>query len=120
MHHPSRRAPLRLAATFALAALAFSGLARAADWPQQHSDVPTDKAVLFGQLANGMRYAIMRNTTPKGAVSMWFNIESGAVQESDAQQGLAHFLEHMAFRGSRGVPGVGGGHGVSRLAGVVA
>ena len=115
MHHPSRRAPLRLAATLALAALAFSGLARAADWPQQHSDMPADKAVLFGRLANGMRYAIMRNTTPKGAVSMWFNIDAGAVQESDAQQGLAHFLEHMAFRGSRHVPEAEVWPGLQRL-----
>jgi zinc protease len=115
MHQPSRRAPLRRAAMLALATLVFSGLARAADWPQQHSDIPADKAVLFGQLANGMRYAIMRNTTPKGAVSMWFNIDAGAMQESDAQQGLAHFLEHMAFRGSRHVPEAEVWPGLQRL-----
>jgi len=114
MPQPFRRAP-RLAATLALAALVVAGIARAADWPQQHSDVPADKAVRFGQLANGMRYAIMRNTTPKGAVSMWFNIAAGAVQESDAQQGLAHFLEHMAFRGSRHVPEAEVWPGLQRL-----
>ena len=89
--------------------------AGAAEWPQQHSDVPADKAVLFGTLPNGMRYAIMRNETPKGALSMWLNIEAGSLQESDAQQGLAHFLEHMAFRGSRHVPEAEVWPGLQRL-----
>ncbi|HEY1541494.1 MAG TPA: insulinase family protein [Xanthobacteraceae bacterium] len=101
----------------ALGTLMLSGLsrARAADWPQQHSDVPADKAVLFGTLPNGMRYALMHNATPKGAVSMWLNIEAGSLQESDAQQGLAHFLEHMAFRGSRHVPEAEVWPGLQRL-----
>ena len=95
----------------ALGALAIGGAfscvaspAVAADWPQAHSDMPADPSVLFGKLPNGMRYAIMKNETPKGAVAMRFCIEAGSLQESDAQQGLAHFLEHMAFRGSRHVP----------------
>jgi zinc protease len=108
---------LRLGAQLASAALfvlsvvaggvAISLVARqaaAADWPQAHSDMPADPAVLFGKLANGMRYAIMKNETPKGAVAMRFCVDAGSLQESDAQQGLAHFLEHMAFRGSRHVP----------------
>ncbi len=78
--------------------------AGAADWAQVHSDLPADPAVLFGKLANGMRYAVMKNATPKGAVAMRLVIDAGSRQESDAQQGLAHFLEHMAFRGSRHVP----------------
>ena len=83
---------------------AMSRSAAAADWTQAHSDVPADPAVLFAALPNGMRYAIMKNNTPKGAVAMWLHIDAGSIQESDAQQGLAHFLEHMAFRGSRHVP----------------
>ncbi len=79
--------------------------AAATDWPQAHSDVQADPAVLFGTLPNGMRYAIMHNATPKNAVAMRLCIEAGSAQESDAQQGLAHFLEHMAFRGSRHFPG---------------
>lgn len=76
----------------------------ATDWAQAHSDLPADPTVLFGKLPNGMRYAIKHNATPKGAVVMRFAIQAGSLQESDAQQGLAHFLEHMAFRGSRHVP----------------
>ena len=60
--------------------------------------------MLFGKLPNGMRYAIMKHANPKGAVAMRLCIEAGSLQESSAQQGLAHFLEHMAFRGSRHVP----------------
>ena len=73
-------------------------------WPQARSDIPADPAVTFGALPNGMRYAIMKNTTPKGEVSIRLRIGAGSLMESDAQQGLAHFLEHMAFRGSTHVP----------------
>jgi len=88
----------------ASAALSLPGLAAASDWPQAHSDVPADPSVLFGTLPNGMRYAIMHNATPKNMVAMRLCVEAGSVDEDDAQQGLAHFLEHMAFRGSRHVP----------------
>ena len=84
-----------------------AGLASAADapaWPQAKSDIAADPAVRFGALPNGMRYAIMKNTTPKGEVSIRFRIGAGSLMESDSQQGLAHFLEHMAFRGSTHVP----------------
>lgn len=73
-------------------------------WPQARSDIPADPAVLFGTLPNGMRYAIMKNATPKDEVSIRLRIGAGSLMESDAQQGLAHFLEHMAFRGSTHLP----------------
>ena len=58
----------------------------------------------FGVLPNGMRYAIMKNATPEKQVSLRLRIGSGSLQEQTSQQGLAHFLEHMAFRGSKSVP----------------
>jgi zinc protease len=73
-------------------------------WVQDRSDLKADPAVLFGALPNGMRYAIMKNATPAGQASLRLRIGSGSLQESDAQQGLAHFLEHMAFKGSARVP----------------
>lgn len=86
-------------------ALAFLGVlaataicAQAADWPR--SDIPPDLAVTFGTLPNGMRYAIMRNATPSEQISVRLRIAAGSMQESASQRGLAHFLEHMAFRGS--------------------
>lgn len=72
-------------------------------WAQDYTGRKADPAVTFGTLANGMRYAIMRNTTPSDGVAMRLRFGSGSLQESDEQQGLAHFLEHMAFRGSKNV-----------------
>ena len=73
-------------------------------WPQESSNVKADPDIRFGALPNGMRYAIRRQTIPAGqaAVRLWF--DAGALDETDAQQGLAHFLEHMAFNGSKAVP----------------
>ena len=97
----------------ALAALAAFGLATSAlaqtpavapQWPQAHSDLKADASIRFGVLANGMRYAIMRNATPPGQVSMRLRFDVGSLMERDDQQGLAHFLEHMAFNGSTNVP----------------
>ena len=73
-------------------------------WAQAVSDVAPDPAWRFGVLSNGMRYAIRKNATPPGqaSVRLWF--DAGSMMEADDQQGLAHFLEHMAFNGSRNVP----------------
>ncbi|MDR3507989.1 MAG: pitrilysin family protein [Caulobacteraceae bacterium] len=94
------------AVVLGLATLGHTGqsLAAAPEWPQAHSDLPADPAVRFGVLPNGMRYAIMRNRTPKDQVSMRFRLGVGSLDERDEEQGLAHFLEHMAFRGSAHVP----------------
>ena len=63
-----------------------------------------DPAIKFGTLPNGMRYAIMKNATPKGEVSIRLRIAAGSLYETEAQRGLAHFVEHMAFRGTTRVP----------------
>ena len=78
--------------------LAMASLAQATEWPR--SNIPPDPAVTFHVLPNGMRYAIMRNATPSEQVSIRFRIAAGSMQETAPQRGLAHFLEHMAFRGS--------------------
>ena len=67
-------------------------------------DVPADPAIRRGILPNGMRYAILRNATPKNSASIRLRIDMGSTAEADDQQGLAHFLEHMAFNGSTHVP----------------
>ncbi|MBX5194727.1 insulinase family protein [Rhizobium sp. NZLR10] len=71
-----------------------------ASWPQTQSDLQADSDVHFGTLANGMRFAIMRNATPPGQAAIRFRIGAGSLEENDNQQGLAHVLEHMAFKGS--------------------
>ncbi len=73
-------------------------------WAQSFAGITPDPAIRFGVLANGMRYAVMRNTTPSKQASLRLRIGSGSLEETDAQQGLAHFLEHMAFNGSKRVP----------------
>ncbi len=73
-------------------------------WAQDYVGRPADPAVRFGTLPNGLRYAVMHNATPPGQMSMRLLIGSGSLSETDAQRGLAHFVEHMAFRGSKDVP----------------
>ena len=72
-------------------------------WPQSRSDLAADPNIRFGDLPNGLRYAIMRNATPPGQASLRLYIAAGSMMETDDQQGLAHFLEHMAFNGSKSV-----------------
>ena len=73
-------------------------------WAQATSDLKADPAVRFGQLPSGMRYAILKNATPAGQAALRLRIGAGSLDERDDQQGLAHFLEHMAFKGSTHVP----------------
>src|SRR5581483_12236164 len=94
-----------------LAALLACGAATAKEhpasvdvWAQSYADLPPDPAMRFGKLANGMRYVVMKNATPGGQASFRLWIHGGSLDETDAEQGLAHFLEHMAFDGSKHVP----------------
>lgn len=63
-----------------------------------------DPAVRIGTLANGLRYAIMRNGSPARAVSIRLAIRAGSYDEEEAEGGFAHFVEHMAFRSTRQAP----------------
>jgi len=69
-------------------------------WPHEKSDLPLDPEMVFGRLDNGFRYVLMQNQNPKDRVSVHLNIQAGSANETDSQQGLAHFLEHMLFNGS--------------------
>lgn len=72
--------------------------------PQEKSDLPSDTQVKWGLLKNGMRYAILTNEKPKNRVSLRLFVDAGSFMENDAQQGVAHFLEHMAFNGTKSFP----------------
>ena len=76
----------------------------AAVWMHDASDLVPEEGVIFGQLDNGMRYIIMQNDRPENTASMRFRINAGSLDETDAQRGISHFLEHMAFNGSANVP----------------
>ena len=71
-------------------------------WP--HTDVPTDPTVTFGTLPNGMRYLIRHNAHPDHAVSMYLRIATGSFNETPANAGVSHFIEHMIFRGTAHIP----------------
>lgn len=73
-------------------------------WAFGESDIPVDPAFRFGQLGNGMRYILRSNATPEGTALVRFLIESGSVDETETERGLAHFVEHMAFNGSTRIP----------------
>lgn len=74
--------------------------AKLPEWSHEHSDLAPDPALVFGKLPNGFRYVLMENSNPRNRISMHLNIQAGSLHEKDDQQGLAHFLEHLAFDGS--------------------
>ena len=67
--------------------------------------LPIDKEIRQGVLPNGLTYYIRHNEKPKGMAEFYIVHDVGAIQEDDNQQGLAHFLEHMAFNGTKNYPG---------------
>ena len=93
-----RRIPL-LTALAASLALALS-LRAALPFPQAESDLKADSAAHFGTLPNGLRYVVMPNHEPKARASLRLLVLAGSFDETEAQRGLAHYLEHMAFNGS--------------------
>lgn len=73
-------------------------------WPQAQSDLSPDPGTRFGVLTNGVRFAVRANPEPRGRVALRLLILAGSIHERDDQRGLAHFVEHMAFAGSRNFP----------------
>lgn len=67
--------------------------------------VPKDTALRIGKLANGLTYYIRHNGIPKGRADFYIVQKVGSVLEEENQRGLAHFLEHMAFNGTKHFPG---------------
>ncbi|MBX9883888.1 MAG: insulinase family protein [Novosphingobium sp.] len=70
-------------------------------WLYRGSDVPQDKAWIFGVLPNGLRYAVRRNGVPPGQISVRMLIDAGSLYETDPQRGYAHLIEHLTFRDSK-------------------
>ena len=90
--------------------LAFMAIAGFACLPvavrsQQMPPVPVDKEVRIGKLDNGLTYYIRHNEYPKNQVDFYIAQKVGSILEEDNQRGLAHFLEHMCFNGTRNFPG---------------
>ena len=82
-------------------------LLMAANVSAQQQPLPTDKDVRIGKLDNGLTYYIRHNELPKQRAEFHIAQAVGATLEEDHQNGLAHFLEHMAFNGTQHFPGKG-------------
>jgi len=88
-------------------ALAFVALLVINSSAQQFQPLPLDPKVRYGKLDNGLTYYIRANKEPKQRADFYIAQNVGAILENDNQNGLAHFLEHMAFNGTKHYPGKG-------------
>jgi zinc protease len=66
--------------------------------------VPVDPAITAGQFPNGLRYYIRVNKQPANRIELRLAVNAGSILEDNDQQGLAHFVEHMAFNGTKNFP----------------
>lgn len=88
---------------FCLLTIFFLGSLHAQKDPLKKA-LPFDPTLQITTLDNGLRVIIKENKSPADKVEMYLHIDSGSLDEEDNQQGLAHFLEHMAFNGSKNFP----------------
>ena len=90
--------------TFAISLLMAAMMVSAQEAPEK---LPIDPEVRYGKLDNGLTYYIRHNEQPKQRAEFHIAQAVGAILEEDHQNGLAHFLEHMAFNGTQHFPGKG-------------
>ncbi|MBD0280467.1 MAG: insulinase family protein, partial [Flavisolibacter sp.] len=69
-----------------------------------NAPLPVDPNVKIGKLSNGLTYYIRKNTKPEKKVELRLVVNAGSVLEDPDQRGLAHFMEHMGFNGSKNFP----------------
>ena len=94
---------MKIRRLFVAIALISTGLA-SAQGQMQMPEIPVDDSVRIGKLDNGLTYYLRHNNTPEKKANFYIAQRVGSIQEDDSQQGLAHFLEHMAFNGSEHFP----------------
>jgi len=68
---------------------------------QSDEILPLDPQITIGKLENGLTYCIRENSEPKNRAAFRLVIKAGSILEKDGTEGLAHFLEHMAFNGTK-------------------
>ncbi len=73
-------------------------------WAHESSDIPVDERISFGHLENGVRWAWAANSHPANRCYLRLHVNAGSLAETEAERGMAHFLEHMAFNGSANFP----------------
>lgn len=75
-------------------------------WATESLDtpLPVDPAVHMGRLDNGVTYWVRSHATPPGKIAFWMHVATGSINEADGQEGIAHYMEHMAFNGTQHFP----------------
>lgn len=86
-------------------AMAFAGIFAASAQQPQLTPLPLNPEVKHGTLPNGLNYYILHNEYPKERANFYIAQKVGSTLETPEQLGLAHFLEHMAFNGTKNYPG---------------
>jgi len=76
-------------------------VADARKWAHEESDLAPDPRMNFGALANGLRWVWVQNTNPPKQLLLRLHVNVGSLHENRDELGLAHFLEHLAFNGSK-------------------
>jgi len=94
-----KRTPVTLLAVF----LTFTSLAGAQSTALTQA-IPVDPQITIGHLQNGLQYYVRANRKPEKRAELRLVVKAGSVLEDDNQQGLAHFVEHMAFNGTQHFP----------------
>ena len=72
----------------------------------KEKELPFDPELRIGCLDNGMTYYIRHNEQPKGRADMWLIQGTGSLVEEENERGMAHFIEHVAFQGTKNFPGI--------------
>ena len=96
----------------AVALVLCAGFQQAVAQQMQFPPLPVDKNVRIGQLDNGLTYYIRHNKLPENRAEFYIAQKVSSILEEPQQRGLAHFLEHMAFNGTKNFPGDDKGLGV--------
>src|SRR4051812_5230305 len=93
IHHALRRCLVFIAVVATCSAAAIA--------QDLQSKLPLDPAVVTGKLDNGLTYYIRTNKKPSNKVELRLVVKAGSILENNDQQGLAHFMEHMNFNGTK-------------------
>src|SRR5947207_8325813 len=72
--------------------------------PALSDAIPVEREITIGRLPNGLKYYVRANKKPEKRAELRLVVNTGSVLEDDDQQGLAHFVEHMAFNGTTHFP----------------
>jgi zinc protease len=93
---------LQLISILVLFGFIFTGVSAQIQNPD--SPIPSDPNIKIGKLDNGLTYYIKYNKKPEKRVELRLVVNAGSICETDDQQGLAHFCEHMCFNGTKNFP----------------